>query len=40
MQIRQCFECYRGMSMKANKNMLAGNVDADALYPDADPDAT
>ena len=42
MQIRQCFECYWGtcMSLKANKKMLAGNVDADALYPDADPDAT
>ena len=23
------------MSLKANKKMLAGNVDADALYPDA-----
>ena len=28
------------MSMNANEEMLAGYVDPDAGYPDADPDAT
>ena len=40
MQIRHCFECQWGMSMNANKEMLAGYADPDAGYPDADPDAT
>ena len=40
MQIRQCFECYWGMPMNANEDMLAGYADPDASYPDADPDAT
>ena len=26
--------------MNANKEMLTGNADADATYPDADPGAT
>ena len=39
MQIRQWFECLWCMSLNANEEMLAGNVDADASYPDADPDA-
>ena len=38
MQIRQCFECLWGLSLNANEEMLAGNVDAS--YPDTDPDAT
>ena len=40
MQIRQCFECYWGRLLNANVEMLASNTDADASYPDADPDAT
>ena len=40
MQIRQCFECLWGMSVNANEEMLAGYADPDAVYPDADPDAT
>ena len=42
MQIRQCFECYLGMSMIANEEMLAGNADHDATYsyPNADPSAS
>ena len=32
-------KCYN-MSTNANEEMLAGNADADASYPDADPDAT
>ena len=32
-------KCYN-MSTNANEEMLAGNADAEASYPDADPDAT
>ena len=28
------------MSLNVNEKMLAGNADADASYPDADPDDT
>ena len=35
----QCI-CKLGMSVNANEEMLAGYVDPDAGYPDADPDAT
>ena len=38
MYIRQCYECLRGMSMNANDEMLAVNVDAS--YPDADLEAS
>ena len=38
MQIRQCFEFWWGLIINANVEMLTGN--ADASYPDADPDAT
>ena len=37
-QIRQCYECFWGMSMNDNEEMFAGN--AYASCPDADPDAT
>ena len=40
MQIRQCFECHLGMFMIANEEMLAGNADPDAKYPNADPSAS
>ena len=40
MQIRQRYECYWGMPMNVNEEMLAGNADVDASYPDANPDAT
>ena len=40
MQIRQCFECYWGMYMNANKGLLSGYADPDVGYPDADPGAT
>ena len=40
MQIRHCFECYWGMSLNGNEEMLAGYADPDASYPAADPDAT
>ena len=40
MQIRQYFECLRGMSMNANEEMLAVYADPDASNPDANPDAT
>ena len=40
MQIRECFECLWGMSINAYKEILAGYADPDAVYPDADPDAT
>ena len=40
MQIMQCFECYLGMSMIANEEMLAGNADPDANYPNAEPSAS
>lgn len=39
-QIRQCFEWYWGMLLTTIEEMLAGNGDADASYPVADPDAT
>ena len=39
-QIKQCSECQKGISIDRNEEMLAGNVDADASYPDANPDAT
>ena len=39
MQIRQCFECLWGLSMNANKEMLAGYAYPDGGYYDADPDA-
>ena len=29
-----------GVSMYANEEILAGYADPDAIYPDADPDAT
>ena len=35
MQIRQCFECLWGKSLNANEEMLAGNADAYASYPNA-----
>ena len=35
-----CYECYWGMSLNPNEEMLAGYADPDAGYPDADPDAT
>mgnify|MGYP003685572435 CR=1 FL=1 len=35
MQIRNCFVCLWGRSLNANEEMFAGNVDADASYPDA-----
>ena len=40
MQNGQCYKCVWGMSVNANEEMLAGNDDPDASYPDADPDAT
>ena len=40
MQIRQSFECYIGMFMNANEEMLAGYADSDVGYPDANPDAS
>ena len=40
MQIRQCNECYWGMLVIANEEMLADFANSDAGYPDADPDAT
>ena len=40
MQIRQCNECWWGVSVNVNEEMLAGYADPDASYPDADPDAT
>ena len=40
MQIKQCFEWKWGMSLNANEEMLVGNGEAAASYPDADPDAT
>ena len=39
-QIWQCYDCWWGMSLNANEEMLAGYADPDASYPDADPDAT
>ena len=38
MQMMQCSECEWEMSMNAYKERLARN--ADASYPDADPDTT
>lgn len=29
-----------GMSMNSNEELLTGNADADACYPDSDPDVT
>ena len=40
MQIRQCYECLWGMSINANEELVAGNADSDASYPDADPVVT
>ena len=40
MQNSQCYKCVWGMSVNANEEILAGNDDGDASYPDADPDAT
>ena len=40
MQIRQCYECERGISMNTNEEKLAGCADPEACYPDVDPDAT
>ena len=42
MQIRQCYECWWGIYMNANEEILAGYADPDAGYHDidVDPDAT
>ena len=40
MQIRQSYGWLWVKSMSATEEMLPDNDDADASYPDADPDAT
>lgn len=35
---RQCYKCYRDLSVNVNEVMLTGR--ADASYPDADLDAS
>ena len=38
--MKQCFNCWWGMQIYNNEDILAGNSYVDARYSDAEPDAT